>query len=251
MKIGIVGYGHVGKLMFKQFPTAKIYDSVLNIGSIGEMDECYIIFICVPTPMLENGACDTSIVESIVKWSKSAIIVIRSTIPIGFTDYLKSKYNKRIVFQPEYYGETPDHPFNKKEREWISFGGDSKDINEVINAYKLIFNSTIQIYQSNAKDVEMAKYMENAFFATKVIFINEMFDIAQSYGVDFNKTREIWLADWRMGRDHTFIHENNRGFGGKCLPKDINSLRFQGFKNGVDTTFLDSIIKKNNKYTKE
>jgi UDPglucose 6-dehydrogenase len=72
-----------------------------------------------------------------------------------------------------------------------------------------------------------------------------MFDIAQGLGVDFNKTREIWLADPRIGRSHTFIYEEKRGFSGKCLPKDISSIKNQAANVKVDTLLLDTIVEKN------
>ena len=91
----------------------------------------------------------------------------------------------------------------------------------------------------------MAKYMENAFFATKVTFCNEMFDVCKKLGIDYNVVRELWTADPRIGKFHTFVYEDNRGYGGSCLPKDISSLRKQGVENDVDMTLISSVIKKN------
>ena len=107
------------------------------------------------------------------------------------------------------------------------------------------------IYQADAKSVEMAKYMENAFLATKVTFCNEMYDIAMALGADYNLAREIWIADPRIGASHTFVYEDNRGYGGSCLPKDIVSITAQGNKHGVNTTLLQSVIEKNSIYKKK
>ncbi len=246
MKIGIVGFGHVGKLMKKTFPESLIFDPFLKIGSKEEINICEVAFICVPTDMLENGDCDTSIVEECINWINSELIIIRSTVPVGFTDKMVEKYKKRIVFQPEYYGETQDHPFNNPIRDWLSFGGESSSVDIAIKAYQLITNSEVKFFQSNAIDVEMAKYMENSFLATKVTFVNEMFDISQALGVDFNKAREIWLADPRIGRSHTFVYEDKRGFSGKCLPKDVSSIKNQAKNAKVNTLLLDVIVEKNN-----
>ncbi len=245
MKIGIVGFGHVGKLMKKMFSDAIIFDPYLKIGIKEEINICDVVFVCVPTDMLENGDCDTSIVEECINWIKSKLIIIRSTVPVGFTDKMVKKHKKRIVFQPEYYGETPDHPFNNIRRDWLSFGGEPSSVNLAIKAYQLIINSEVKIFQSNAVDVEMAKYMENSFFATKVTFVNEMFDIAQAFGVDFNIAREIWLADPRIGRSHTFVYKEKRGYSGKCLPKDISSIKNQASNAKVNTLLLDTIVEKN------
>lgn len=248
-KVSIIGYGHVGTAMKELFKDAYVYDKPKNIGSFKEINSSDIAFICVPTPMKKDGSCDTSIVEEVVSWCEAKVIVLRSTIKIGFTDYLKNKYKKRIVFQPEYFGETVNHPFsNLKERKWLSFGGDKEDIDLVISAYQQVLNSDIQICISNPKEVEMAKYMENTFFATKVIFCNEMYDLCLKMNIDYNQVREVWLADPRIGRFHTFVYQNNRGYGGSCLPKDISSLSFQFKENNVDSTLIDAVIKKNKKY---
>ena len=234
MKIGIIGFGHVGKAMNGLFKNAIIYDKLKNIGTKEDINSCDVSFVCVPTPMNNNGSCNTSIVEEVVSWCESKVIVIRSTVKIGFTDYLSSKYNKRIVFQPEYYGETVAHPFvNLSDRTWLSFGGNPKDINEVIKAYQTVLNANIQILQAPSKEVEMAKYMENSFFALKVTFCNEMFDLCRKMNIDYNQVREIWIADPRIGRFHTFVYEDNRGYGGSCLPKDISSLEYQFKENKI------------------
>ena len=73
-------------------------------------------------------------------------------------------------------------------------------------------------------------YMENCYLATKVVFCNEFYDFAKKVGVDYNKLRETWLLDPRIGRSHTFVYDDNRGFGGSCLPKDTSAFVEQGKK---------------------
>ena len=250
MKISIIGYGHVGKAMHKVFTKATIYDpNITKYTNKKQVMGSQVAFVCVPTPMKETGECDTSYVESVLEWLDANVIVLRSTVYVGFTTYAMQKYQKRIVFQPEYYGETIDHPFaNLKNQKWLSFGGKQEDIDIVIGAYKGATNSNVLIMQDNPENVEMAKYMENSFLALKVTFCNEMFDIAKSLGVNYNRAREIWLADPRIGRSHTFVYENKRGYAGKCLPKDIASITYQAKKNGVDNLLLKTIIKKNKQY---
>lgn len=251
MKIGIIGYGHVGKAMHNLFIDAYIYDEPLGMGLKDHINCCDVVFVCVPTPPKNDGSCDTSVVEYVVSWCEAKVIVLRSTVEIGFTDILKKKYNKKIVFQPEYYGETVAHPFaNLSDRQWLSFGGDPLDINYVIKAYQTVMNSNVHIYQAPAKEVEMAKYMENAFFATKVIFCNEMYDLCEKMNINYNQVREIWIADPRIGRSHTFVYENNRGYSGSCLPKDISSLQHQFKVKCIDSSLINSVIEKNNQYNR-
>ena len=252
MKIGIIGYGHVGKAMNLLFKDAIIYDKILNIGTQDEINDCDVSFVCVPTPSKPDGSCDTSIVENVLSWDITKVIIIRSTVYVGFTDAMREKYKKEIVFQPEYYGETVDHPFSDlNARKWLSFGGTQRGINLAIDAYKTVINSDVRIFQTDAKAAEMAKYLENAYLATKVIFCNEMYDIAKSLGVDYNLAREIWIADPRIGASHTFVYDDNRGYSGSCLPKDIASIIKQADKTNTDATLLKSVVEKNSKLRKE
>jgi UDPglucose 6-dehydrogenase len=251
MKIGIIGYGHVGKAMHKLFTNAVIYDLKEFSNEKEKINECEAVFVCVPTPSLSDGSCDTKIVEEVISWVKAKVIILRSTVRVGFTDEMMKKYKKEIVFQPEYYGETVAHPFaDIKNQNWLSFGGTRKGVNLAIRTYKTVINSNTRIFQADAKTVEMAKYMENAYLATKVIFCNEMYDVAESLGVDYNLAREIWLADPRIGSSHTFVYEDNRGFGGNCLPKDVASIIAQAEQANVDISFLKSVYEKNKRYRK-
>lgn len=251
MKIGIIGNGHVGTAMHKLFKDAIVYDKCKNIGSMNEVNACDAAFICVPTPMNGDGSCDTSIVEEVIKECKCSLLIIRSTVEIGFTKRMIEKYKKRIVFQPEYYGETVAHPFaDLSERNWLAFGGKQEDIDVAITIYKKVINSNVRIYQADSDTVEMAKYMENAYLATKVIFCNEMYDFCLKLNIPYNQVREIWIADPRIGSSHTFVYENNRGYGGSCLPKDVSSLINQADKNNVDLKLLKAVALKNEIYKK-
>lgn len=246
MKVGIVGFGHVGGAMYRIFPNAIIYDAPKGIGSIDEINECDVAFVCVPTPMSDNGSCNTTIVDQVLEQVDSKVIVLRSTVPVGYTDEKVQKLNKKIVFQPEYYGETVAHPFaDLSDRRWITLGGESAACSFVAKLYKEVYTSELYINIVDAKTAELAKYMENTFLAAKVTFCNEFYDLARALGVNYDILRETWLLDPRIGRSHTFVYEDNRGYGGSCLPKDIAAMVFQGENIGVDVSLMKSIMRKN------
>lgn len=117
-----------------------------------------------------------------------------------------------------------------------------------IEIYQSVINSNVKIYQADSDTVEMAKYMENAYLAAKVIFCNEMYDICEKLGISYNKAREIWIVDPRIGSSHTFVYKNNRGYGGSCLPKDISSITKQAKEMGLNPKLLDAVISKNKDY---
>ena len=245
--VGIVGYGAVGRGIHQLFPDAVIYDEPLGIGERAAINRCQYAFVAVPTPKAPDGSCDTSIVESVVAWIEAEIIIIRSTVTVGTTDRLAHTYGKRVIFQPEYGpAETPDHPFNDLRKiRWVILGGERRDTVAAADLYKTTFNADIVIQQTDARTAELTKYMENCFLALKVTFCNEFYDIAARLGVDYNELRELWLLDPRIGRSHTFVMPDNRGFGGKCLPKDISGMVTAARETGYEPTLLAATIAAN------
>jgi UDPglucose 6-dehydrogenase len=249
--VGIIGAGVVGQSLIKLFESASIpvavYDPARWLSTPQDaINRCRFAFVCVPTPMASDGSCDTSIVEEVVEWCESDVIVIRSTVAPGTTDRLRYRTGKRIVFQPEYIGETVAHPLvDHNDHGFSVLGGLPCDIMHVANLYMRIFNAYHRFYFCSAMCAELAKYMENAFYAIKVTFCNEFFDIAKAFNVDYNELREVWLADPRISRDHTFVYPDNRGFSGKCLPKDTSAIIAAAHARGKATELLSAVMKMN------
>ena len=241
--VAIIGKGHVGGCMHQLFPDAYIYDEPKGIGTKEEVNKRDFAFVCVPTPMAEDGSCDTSIVDDVLSWlNPKQVIIIRSTVPVGYTFKKRIQDMKNIIFQPEYYGETKNHPFeNPHNRSWITLGGAPGLTAKVAELYQTVFTAELIINQIDSGTAELAKYMENAFYATKVTFCNEFYEIAKAMGLDYNRVRETWLLDPRISRDHTFVYPDNRGYGGACLPKDLSAIVVQAYEHGVSPYLLDSV----------
>jgi len=217
----------------------------------GAINSCDVVFVCVPTPMRSDGVCDASIVEETVAWVKAPLMILRSTVSPGTTDRLRKEYGKHIVFQPEYLGETPAHVFgNMAERAFVVLGGQVEDTSRAADLYKHYYNSMVNFYFCDAVTAEVAKYMENSFYAVKVTFVNEFYDIAKACGVDYNVLREIWLADPRISRDHTFVFPDARGFSGKCLPKDVNAIVAHCRSHGYEPRLMAATLAINDQYVK-
>jgi len=213
------------------------------------INQCDVVFVCVPTPMADDRSCNTSIVEEAVAWIAAPLLIIRSTVAPGTTERLSQKYHKNIVFQPEYLGETTAHVFgNMAEREFIVLGGQPEAVAAAADFYTNYYNSMVRCYFCDAMTAEVCKYMENAFYAVKVTFVNEFYDIAKAHGIDYNLLREMWLADTRISRDHTFVYPHNRGFSGKCLPKDCNALVKSCQARGYDPKFMKACLARNDEF---
>lgn len=158
MTCGIIGLGHVGQAMHKRFPDAVLFDEPKGIGSRKEINQCDVAFVCVPTPSLDDGSCDTTIVEAVLTWVHCSVVIIRSTVPVGFTKRMARKHNLNLVFQPEYYGETVAHPFeNLENQSWISLGGESEAVKLATCFYQERVNSNIRFYFSDSDTVELAE----------------------------------------------------------------------------------------------
>lgn len=242
-RVAIIGYGALGKALGELFPQTETYDEPQKLGRREAVNGCEFAMVCVPTPMLPDGSCDTSIVEDVVGWLEADIIVIRSTVPPGTTERLIAKTNKRLVFQPEYGpGETPGHPFHDlRAVNWAILGGPKVWTRRVADFYKTVFGAELRIYQTDSTTAELVKYMENAFLALKVTFCNEFYSLATIFEVDYDEVRELWLQDPRIGRSHTVVREESRGFGGKCLPKDLSAIIEAATANGYRPRLLAAV----------
>jgi UDPglucose 6-dehydrogenase len=251
-KVGVVGGGVVGnELRALCGPQTVIFDPYKPEFAVNQpaINGCDVVFVSVPTPMNDDGSCNTSIVEEAVAWIEAPLIILRSTVTPGTTDRLCQQYGKQVVFQPEYLGETTAHVFgNMAEREFVVLGGTRDATSRAADFYKHYYNAYVRYYFCDALTAEVAKYMENAFYAVKVTFVNEFADIAAAHGVDFNHLREIWLADPRISRDHTFVYPAARGFSGKCLPKDCNAIVHSTRQRGVEPRLMAATLKINEEF---
>ena len=232
----IVGYGAVGRGIHQLFPDASPFDPPQGIGTREEVNACRFAFVCVPTPMARTAAATRRSSRRPSSWIE--VRVHRPSLDRASRDHrrLRAATGKAIVFQPEYGpAETPDHPFNDLREGSL---GDprrrARDTVPVADLYKTVFNADFVIQQTDAKTAELTKYMENAFLATKVTFCNEFYDIAEawastttSYASSGSSIRGSAAATPSCSRD-------SRGFGGRCLPKDLSSIIDIARRAGVD-----------------
>lgn len=216
--------------------------------------------ICVPTRPQKDGSCDTSLVEETVVKSKHQYYLIKSTVAPGTTRKLVERTGKKIAFSPEYLGEGKyeipfwkdlPHPTNMKLHQFHIFGGERQTMRAWVEVWQKIAGWGPVYVQTDSTTAELVKYMENAFLATKKIFCDEFYDIAKALGVDYNELRELCLLDGRIGRSHTLIYPDKRGFGGKCLPKDTAALVKAAEKAGYSPELIKSVLAINQEMIKK
>ncbi len=216
-----------------------------------------VYFVCVPTPMYEDGSCDTSIVEGVLTKLASIpgkrIAVIKSTVPPGSTE----KWNKqfegtglRVVFCPEFLTEA-NALDDMRNQSRIVLGGPRPHINAVKQVFQTAFPK-VPIIKTSSTTAEMVKYTSNVFLATKVALANELSQICEALDVkgmniDYDKVVEYATLDPRLGKSHWSVPgpDGKRGFGLSCFPKDINSLMNIAKSLGIDPKVMSGAWNKN------
>ncbi len=249
MKIGIIGgNGFVGKAMMKLFPEATAFG---RDAKQEDIDACDAVFICVPTNLKKNGTLDMSIVEGIVEKCNSPLIIIRSTLQPGFSEYLERKYNKPISVMPEYVGETVNHPLlDEQSRPFLVIGGRRSVREKVIELMMTVYNANISIYQVSNYGAEIIKLAENRAIAWKVMQAQELYDVCQAADVDYYTVRDlVYGADPRFNLWFTAIYPDKRGFeSSKCLSKDVPAFVSWAKSVGAKADMTELLVKKSRKY---
>jgi len=241
MKIGIVGNGFVGSSVAFGFSPQcgcdseiKIYDkdSSKSTHSLESTLTSDFIFVSVPTPSNPDGSINLDVVYNAFEEMNNLnhrtdnVILLRSTVTPGTTRKLQRKFrNLNIVFNPEFLTERSAKLDFINQARFI-LGGLKKNVNKVEKLFKWRFGETMPIIKTNYETAELIKYMNNCFFATKVSFLNEMYQIADACGVDWDMAVEGFVRDGRVGHSHMNVPgpDGRFGFGGSCFPKDIQAM---------------------------
>jgi nucleotide sugar dehydrogenase len=262
MKIGIIGYGYVGKAMAALFEThydVEIYDpGIKEYSDKSIVNACDVGVICVPTPMGENNECDTSLIWATMEWLECPTVLLKSTSAIGTTDALNAKYDDRVVFSPEFVGESTHYTAHKftndvKETPFFIFGGAREATNKWIDIFMPITGPSKIYRQTTAREAELTKYVVNSYLAMKVAFSYEMDMVCKSIGINYNEVRDLWLLDPRVTTSHTGVMETNfEPFGlpppegnSKCFPKDVNGIVQCARDHGYDPKLLAEVSSSN------
>ena len=258
MKIGIVGYGFVGKALangLRNNVQTCLIDPKLET-SVGDLVDFNpdAIFLCLPTPMSDDGNQDISILKMVLEELKSykinSLVVIKSTVLPENIEVIENIYTN-FVYNPEFLREkhANDDFINSK---LIVFGGKDPNIKYLADIYKNHSKCLCQDYVfTDLISASMIKYTINSFLATKVIFFNEIHSL-------FNKvkTSENWdnfisylSLDKRIGDSHMQVpgHDGRLGFGGACLPKDSSAILKYAESLNVEMSLIRNVIETNNK----
>ncbi len=259
--IGVIGLGYVGTAVQKGFEstnnvvTYDITKECTETSVQGVLSKAQIIFICVPTPMNTDGTCNIDIVRDVLSQMVTLhteykpICVIKSTVTPGTTNKLAEEFphltpcfNTEFLTEKNYIND-----FMSQVNIILGYTGDNhKEIRPVYDLYNERFGNA-NLTLISAKEAEMIKYVANTFLSTKIAYLNEIYQICQKVGINYDKITNVLVKDTRLGDTHWNVpgHDGHFGFGGTCFPKDLNALIQFGKQNGQSTPLLEAVWNKN------
>lgn len=250
--VAIVGYGVVGTAYHKVFPDAIVYDPYKNIygykeenntwlanvddateeGGKKRVNECDVAIVAVFTPHKEDGTLDISIVEEVIDWIDCPLIIIKSALHPGTTDYLVKKTGKRIAISVEYIGEGNypvhfwkyPHQQDPRMHQMLVIGGTDDVAEEAAQVMWRYLSPDIKIHKVSALEAEIVKLVENSYGALKVTFANALLSVAEKSDSSFVRIHQAWNADPRTDSMHVRAVSFEKGWASKCWDKDVPAL---------------------------
>lgn len=226
----------------------------LDICAVTEGTECYsgadLVIIATPTDPLD-GRLDTSSVESVIGQvtavNPDAVIVIRSTVPIGFTDYAAKKYNtESILFCPEFLREgSALYDELNPSRIIVGFPQGSGSAEEKAHGFADLLlqgveKKDVPVMVMNSSEAESVKLFSNTYLAMRIAFFNELDAFAEHSGLNARNIIDGVCGDLRIGN---YYNNPSFGYGGYCLPKDSRQLL--GELYGMPNDIIEAAIRSN------
>jgi len=253
MRLGIIGMGVVGSanstgfeyLRHKVFQHDLKFDT--NIYNVSNTD---VVFLCLPTPAVE-GACETTIIETIIKElveiNYKGIICIRSTVEPGFTEGMINKYpNMSICCAPEFLRERAAEDDFINNHRLLAVGTDDPYIfKKIVEAHGHLPKVIKQLTPTEA---EILKYFNNSYAALRIVFANIFFELCEKFDCDYSQVKDAYVHTGKTKNIYLDVNKNLRGYGGMCLPKDVEALVHTLRKNDLYFNLIDSVKQDNEKF---
>lgn len=266
--VGVIGNGVVGNATarsYVEWTDVKVYDVVPEKSThrIEEVLTQDVVFVCLPTPQIPGkGKCDTSALDLFFERTdqyvraggKVGLLVIRSTVPIGYTRKVQDKYPLLdVIHSPEFLTarcSLVDACLPSRNIIGIPERHEKESEPEATlrSLYSQRFPS-VTIYEGRSDQTEAVKLFTNSFFAAKVALWNEMFQVWTKThdSASWEFVHKVIMADGRIHPSHTQVPgpDGKLGFGGACLPKDLTNLIDCAETEGVSVPILRAVQARN------
>lgn len=249
MKFTVVGFGFVGKAIHHTLSKKHdvyIIDPALGYEWSTEKEQVDGVILCLPAPTKMHGVVDHSLlVDYIDELPKDIPILIKSTITPRFA---QAYVHGNVSFSPEFLTAKNSIEDFENSEFMIFSGGSASFWHDVFIELPLPKLEKISIL--SPVEASIAKYTINSFLATKVSFMNEIYDLAYGYGAGFDHIMEAVHMDKRMGTSHYSVpgYDGQRGWGGACFPKDTHAFKNIAQHQMVELSVLEAAIEANKKW---
>jgi UDPglucose 6-dehydrogenase len=230
MQIGIIGMGCIGtanKIGFESIGHTVIgHDTKFNT-TIKDIKDTEVAFVCVPTPSLDDGGCDLSIIDSVLEklneMNYKGIVAIRSTVVPGYTQAMTDKHkNLSICFVPEFLRERCAVNDFIKNQKLLAVGTNDRFVyQQILEAFGDLPEHTVHMTPNEA---EILKYFNNSYAALRVTFANIMYELCKKFEADYTVVKNAYISTGKAGDMYLDVSPRLRGYGGRCLPKDVRAL---------------------------
>ncbi len=260
MKLGIIGFGFVGNAVgwAHRSDELVIRDPKLkDSASLDKFTDCDGIFVCVPSPSTNDGHCDASILEQVIKEllfvviNKQIPIICKTTAPPSVYERLQKEY-PNVVYCPEFLTQANANA-DYQNAEYFVIGG---DYDWAVKAREIIRHGVPMVHEKfiivSIKTASLYKYMMNSYLATKVTFMNDFKKIADVEEVDWQDLVNLSHEDDRIGYTHMAVPgpDGQYGWGGACFPKDVAAIQMEALDLGTELELLGRVEDINNKHRK-
>ena len=249
MKIIIAGYGFVGKAVARTLEKKHelvIIDPKYSEETIDKHHDADGIIICVGTPQTEENVCDDSQVHNVMQSVPVFMpVLIKSTIIPDQLFAIESAFNNHsICYNPEFL-RAVSAVEDFANQKYMVLGGEDPE-----GFWQELFTSVLPdcklYFYCSMTEASLVKYGINSFLATKVAFFNQLYDLCESSGADYNLVRQIIAHDTRIGNSHTIVGmDGDRGFGGACFPKDTSALIEYSNRAKTPMSILETAVQYN------
>tara|TARA_R100000306_G_scaffold42211_2_gene40982 strand:- start:5795 stop:6613 length:819 start_codon:yes stop_codon:yes gene_type:complete len=272
MDVGVIGRGFVGGAIYKFLSdsshTTYSYDITddldINDGYLNIIENCEIIYLCLPTPMDKEGRCYIDIVENSLslldryatQLSVKPIILIKSTLVPGSTYRFQLRFDSlTIVANPEFLTErNAEEDFRNSTRHILGIPLNNDILGRRLENYYRAMWPNAEVIKVSPTEAELIKYLINSYLSVRVGFANHMFEICSALNIDYNNLIEIvHHSDSRLGSSHWKVPgpDGKFGFGGSCFPKDLSGLIKLLEDKILDTSILKATQEYNSRIRNE